>query len=283
MTAKTYRLFAGIPLQNNALYHQIRFGVGDPAALIIASENGGTNRHLIIRDIEMERARKRARVDTVASPADFTPVGGLSGDRETATAQSVAEFLRRAGAKTVTVDRTLPFYFAHEIREAGIALEYDADMGVLERRQKDENEIEHLQQAQRDTEQVVQWMCEIIGRATAAADGVLQHEGAPLTAERAFSMIDIELLRRGYGNPHGSIVAGGSEGGDCHTTGRGPLRVNEPVIVDIFPINKATKSVGDCTRVVVNGTPTDEWRKMHAAVVAAKAAAMSATRAGTTG
>ncbi|MGE3181184.1 MAG: M24 family metallopeptidase, partial [Phycisphaerae bacterium] len=55
------------------------------------------------------------------------------------------------------------------------------------------------------------------------------------------------------------------------------------VIVDIFPINKATKYVGDCTRVVVNGTPTDEWRKMHAAVVAAKAAAMSATRAGTTG
>ncbi len=43
---------------------------------------------LILRDIEMERARQSARVDRVACPADFTPPGGLSGDRETANAQA---------------------------------------------------------------------------------------------------------------------------------------------------------------------------------------------------
>lgn len=283
MPQKTYRLFAGIPNTNFALYHQIRFGVGDPAALIIANENGTTNRHLIIRDIEMERARQRAKVDSVACPADYEPAGGLSGDRETATAQSLAEYLKREGATSVTVDRTFPFYFTHEIRSADIELHYDPDLGVLDRRQKDEQEIEHLQQAQRDTEQVVQMICETIARATPAADGVLHHDDAPLTSERVFTMIDVALLERGYGNPHGAIVAGGSEGGDCHNAGRGPLRVNEPVIVDIFPHNKKTKYVGDCTRVVVNGTPTDEFKKMHAAVVAAKAAAIAATRAGTTG
>ena len=41
----------------------------------------------------MKRARQKARVDHVACPADFAPAGGLSGDRETATAQAAAELI----------------------------------------------------------------------------------------------------------------------------------------------------------------------------------------------
>ncbi len=133
---------AGIPASNKSLYHAVRFNVGDPAAVVdFMRPDGKHHRVFIVRDIEMERARRFARTDAVACPRDFEPSGGLSGDRETATAQSVAECVRIQGVKHVVSDRTLPLVFADHLRAAGVSVEYDAAMGVMSRRSKDEQEV----------------------------------------------------------------------------------------------------------------------------------------------
>ena len=44
--------------------------------------------------------------------------GGLSGDRETATAQAVAECLRRNHVRTVRSDRTLALSYVEAVRHA---------------------------------------------------------------------------------------------------------------------------------------------------------------------
>ncbi len=282
MTPHRTTIMAGIPAHNMALYHRIRFLVGDPAVLLDVPGHGGRNATLILRDIEMDRARAQARVDHVACPADFAPTSGLSGDRETATAQAAAEFLRRAGISAVTADRTLPLIYAHALREAGLEVECDLEMGVSARRAKDEAEIEHLREAQRITEGAMEMACGLIARATANRQGVLQHEGAPLTSERVRAAIDVWLLQRGYTTP-GSIVAGGPIGADCHNYGTGELRTGEPVIVDIFPQNRETLYNGDCTRTVVHGEISATLSKMRTAVAAAKAAGIAAVRTGITG
>ncbi len=273
-------VFAGIPAVNNALYHRLRFSVGDPAALVYFPKTG--QRLLILRDIEMTRARERACVDEVACPADYAPTSGLSGDRETATAQALAECLVRANARRVTADRTMPLIFADEIRLRGLELTCDRDLGVTERRQKDEQEIAWLQEAQATTEGAMEMACQLIGRAEARSDGALAHQGHPLTPDRVRAAIDVWLLERGYSGQTW-IVAGGPEGADCHDHGHTVLRTEQPVIVDIFPQNRATRYHGDCTRTVVHGDVPDAVRKMHAAVVAAKQAACEACRAGMTG
>jgi Xaa-Pro aminopeptidase len=230
----------------------------------------------------MDRARRHARVDQVHCPADFSPQGGLSGDRETATAQAAAECLRRAGVARVVADRTLPLIYADFLRQAGLAVECDLDLGVLDRRTKDPQELDWLREAQRITEEVMARTCEKIARAAARADGVLLDEGQPLTSERVRAFIDHWLLDRGYTNPP-SIVAGGPEGADCHNLGAGELRTGQPIIVDIFPRNRQTLYNGDCTRTVVHGAIPAELARMHAAVCQAKHAAQAATRAGATG
>ncbi|MCE2883197.1 MAG: Xaa-Pro peptidase family protein [Planctomycetaceae bacterium] len=278
----TATVMAGIPATNLSLYRAIRFRVGDPAALVLLPRAGGVERLLVIRDIEMERARRHARADRVQCPADFEPAGGLSGDRETATAQSVAECLRREGVTRVRADRSLPLIFAHFIMQAGIALECDVELGVLERRAKDAEELAHLREAQRATEGAMEFACGTVARAKAATDGSLVHEGEPLTAERLRAMIDIHLLRAGYENPD-SIVACGPQGADCHDHGHGALHTGQPVIVDIFPRSKSTLYNGDMTRTVVHGVPEPELVRMHAAVVDAKREAIAAIRAGVTG
>ena len=274
----TATLIAGIPAYNDTLYHRIRFSVGDPAACLDLPDG----RLLILRDIEMDRARQNARTDRVACPADFTPEGGLDGDRETATAQATAEALRQHGIQEVIADRTLGLLFVEQLRETGITLRLDPDLGVTDRRMKDPAELAMLDECQKVTESAVQMACERIAAATPNGDGVLLDDGKPLTSEQMQAAIDVFLLEQGFGGSD-SIVAGAKDGGDCHERGTGALRTEEPIIVDIFPRSASNRYNGDCTRTVVHGAIPDQVQRMHEAVVAAKAAAVRTLRTGVAG
>jgi len=277
------RLMAGIPAENSALFHRVRFNVGDPAAwLEIVDDQNRSTRWFILRDIEVDRARAAVKVDRVVAPAEFTPAGGLSGDRATATAQAVAECLRIHHVQSVTTDRTLPYIFAWHIQQQGISLEYSPEMGVLERRVKDAQELQWLQHAQQVTEETMLMACQTIARSRADSNGCLHHDGQPLTSERLRRMISIFLMERGFSNHHDSIVATTPHSADCHQRGSGPLKTGQAVIVDIFPQDLATRYWGDCTRTVVHGQPSPELLSMHRAVVAAKQAASQVLRAGAT-
>ena len=280
MNSKRTTVLAGIASNNATLFHRLRFTVSDAAVIIDFAD--GTSL-LIIRDIEMGRARQAGSADRVCCSADFVPEGGLSGDRDTALAQATAECLRRAGEKAITVDRSLPYLYAHFIQQAGIAIEYSADFGVKERRVKSSDEIEHLRHAQKITGEAMTFACRTIANARPDREGILHHDGAVLTSERVRAMITAFLIERNFSNAHGSIVATAPQVADCHHYGAGPLKVNLPVVVDIFPMDQITRYHGDMTRTVVCGEPSDELKKMHAAVCEAKAAGCAALKAGTTG
>ena len=283
MAQKIARIMAGVPALNAALYRRIRFLVGDPVALVeIETDAGTTVSTLILRDIEMDRARSKARVDQVACPKDFEPNSGLSGDRETATAQAAAECLSRNGIRSVVADRTLPLIFAEYIGRVGIEVRCDVDWGVIERRQKDEQELAYIERAQNITEQVMRRACEAVANAKAGPDGALSSAGEALTSERLRSMIDRWLIDQAFTNPE-SIVAGGPMAADCHEHGHGQLYTEQPIIIDIFPRDKSTLYNGDCTRTVVHGRISDAIQSMHSAVAAAKKAATEAVKPGVTG
>ncbi|MFT6182447.1 MAG: Xaa-Pro aminopeptidase [Akkermansiaceae bacterium] len=280
MSSKRTTVLAGIAATNASLFHRIQFIVSDSAIIIDFAD--GTSL-LIIRDIEMDRARQAGSADRVSCAADFEPHGGLSGDRDTALAQATAECLRRAGETSITVDRTLPYLYAHFILQAGIAIEYSENFGVKERRLKSPAEIEHLRHAQKVTGEAITFACRTIANATPDRAGILHHDGAILTSERVRAMITAFLIDRNFSNSHGSIVATAPHVADCHHYGTGPLRVNLPVVVDIFPMDNATRYNGDMTRTVVCGEPSDEVKKIHAAVCEARSAGCSELKPGTTG
>ena len=275
-------LLAGVPASNLTLYHQIRFSVGDAAAYFGNLPPEGKSL-LLIRDLELARAREQARADSVACPADYTPAGGLSGDRDVATAQAVVELLKQKGVKQVKTDRTLPFLFASHLLNAGIELTLDDELGVLSRRVKSADEIEALDYAQKITGQVMTKACRWIATAEVDGSGQLMQEGEVLTSERVRQQITRWLLDLGFGNPHDSIVVTLPHVADCHHKGTGPLKTGWPVIVDIFPLDPNSHYNGDCTRTVVHGTPTEEFVRMHTAVQAAKQAAIAVLKPGTTG
>lgn len=273
-------VMAGPPEEHASLFRRIQFAVHDSVVLIEFEES--SKRMLILRDIEMERASAHALVDEVCCPADFTPDGGLSGDRETATAQATAECLSRNGVTIVRGDRSLPLVYVEMIRRAGIEVEYDPDLGVLDRRQKTEEEVGFLREAQGVTEEAVELVCRTIARADADSNGQLIINGQSLTSEYLRLEVNRFFMDRGYsGRP--AIIACGPPAADCHYLGWGIIKTSSPVIVDIFPANLSTHYCGDCTRTVVHGDVPDEVIRMHAAVAAAKQHAISATKAGVSG
>ncbi len=274
---------AGIPLSNSALYHCVPFAVGDPVVFLEIAAEGETKKTIcIVRDVELDRALKAIKADSIVVPADFTPEGGLSADREIATAQAAAECLHQAGVNEVVADRSLPFSFAHVLKDAKIDVACDLQMGVRERRQKSAEEIEKLRHAQSITEDAIRFACEMIARADTNDEGVLIHQGSPLTSERVHVAVNIFLMERGFSGPK-FIIAGGPQGASCHHHGDGELRTGQPVIVDIFPTCQDSHYCGDCTRTVVHGDIPAEVKKMHQAVCRAKEAACDTIRPGVFG
>lgn len=273
-------LLAGSPVLNQTLYHRIQFLVGDSAAWIGNLDGGSL---LLVRDIEMGRAREVAHADRVGCAADYAPAAGLSGDRDTALAQAVAECIRRAGHSVVRTDQTLPYLFAHYLQAADIDIVFDPDLGVVDRRRKSAHELELIREAQLMTHEAMRMACGRVAQAIAAADGSLVQDGALLTSERLRREITAFLLERGYSTPMDSIAVTVPHVADCHHHGSGPLRTGLPVIVDIFPRNEHSRYWGDCTRTVVHGEASETCTRMHAAVVAAKLSGEAALKAGTTG
>ncbi len=280
MGSNTTTVLAGTAANNATLFHRVRFLAPDAAVIVDFADETSI---FIVRDIEMDRARKEVRADRICCAADFEPEGGLSGDRDTALAQATAECLRRAGEHSVTVGRTLPYLYAHFILQAGIGIEYSENLGFEERRIKRPGEIEHLRHAQKITGDAMTYACRLISKATPDRHGELHHDGAVLSSERVRSMITAFLIDRNFSNAHDSIVVTVPHVADCHHFGAGPLKVNLPVIIDIFPMDNATRYHGDMTRTVVCGEPSEELRRMHVAVCEAKAAGCVALKPGTTG
>ncbi len=280
--ADEVRIMAGRPDQNASLMRRIGLPLGDPAAWI-APPGGPTVG--IVRDLEQGRTVAAGRCGVVTHPAacplppgrDRQPV-----DRETAVAAALAGYLTEQSIGAVTADRTLPLVFAWELAAAGIAIDYDEEMGVTDRRAKKPDEIEALADVQRKTETVMRHILQTIATAAVDDQGQLIGPAGVLTSESLRREAAIEFLKLDCTMNHGAIIAGPPHAGDCHHAGTGPLFSGVPYIIDLFPRDQTSRYHGDCTRTVVHGDVTAEVAAMHAAVIAAKNAAVDGCRVGQT-
>ena len=276
-------VIAGVPNQNMALYHRIRFAAGDPAGVLLILEGDRVTRaSLVIRDIEVHRASEKAAVDEVFHPAQLVDAGSLSVDREVATAQALRALAERHDLVELRVDRSVPLVYADVLAGGRFAVHCELHRSAAARRQKSAEELESLRAAQAVTERAVARACETVADCSTTSDGRLISGGEVLTAERLQAMLDVWLLEEGYAGSD-SIVACGPRAADCHDRGSGPLVTGQTVVLDVFPRSKETRYYGDCTRTVVHGEVPERIAEMHAAVSAAKLAAIAVTRAGVTG
>jgi Xaa-Pro aminopeptidase len=257
---------------NSNLYYATRFLAPDPFIFLrIKGE-----RILIMSDLEVDRARATATVDTVLSYSEYEERLRRRGVTSPSAVDVVDEFLKERGVARLLVPESFGFEHARRLQERGYELSTKREPFFEERAVKTEEEVRAIEATQRAVELAVQRAIDLL-RAASVKDGLIVHEGRPVTSERIKKLINVTLMEQDCVAQH-TIIAGGVQACDPHNEGIGPLRANEPIVMDVFPRNSTTRYFADMSRTVVKGRATREMRRLYDTVLAAQEEAIASVR-----
>ena len=261
------------------LYYVTRFLAPDPM-FYFAGEGEPV---LAVSSMERSRAEKESRVQDVRSFDDlgYKDEYQRSGDTMSAIATAISNLIPDPIEEPIAVEPAFPALLADILRQRGMKIEPTPALLVNERRKKSDDEISSLADAQARAEQAVSEAISIIAEAEVSGDNLI-FRGVPLTSERLRGHLDVSFARDGY-VAESSIIASGPGSSDPHWIGSGLIKSHQPIILDIFPQNQATRYHGDVTRTVFKGEPPEELTVMYQAVLKAQGVALGMIRPGANG
>lgn len=181
--------------------------------------------------------------------------------------------------RKVTVAETFPLGLAKALRSRRIKVKLRPGPFFPDRAWKSSDEVNKISAALVMAEVGLAEGLHALRRSRPGKAGHLMLGQSPLTADRLRAIIDTSILEAG-GQPCHTIVAGGQQGGDPHRRGHGPLKANQPIVIDLVPRSLRTGYYADITRTVVRGRASDFVRRMYAAVADAQTEAIRLARAG---
>src|SRR3989338_5595910 len=176
----TARLIIADSEHSADLYYATRFLAPDP--FILVQMNG--RRTLLMSDLELDRARSQAKVEEVVSLSVLTEQAKRCGIAQPGLLDILDTFLKERGVTALEVPQTFSVAHADRLRERGYQLRAVADPFYPERVIKSEQEIAHLTQALRVTEQALERAIDLIHNAE-VRDGTLWLGGGGPTGRRA--------------------------------------------------------------------------------------------------
>ena len=259
------------------LYYATRFPAPDP--FIFLRVKG--EKILVMSDLEVDRARATATVDTVLSYTEYeTRFKQREGAHPTAI-DVVDLVLKERGVTQLLVPENFSFEHARRLQAKGYELSTKREPFFEERALKTGEEVAAIEAAQRAVESAVHRVIDLLGAAS-VRDGLIVHEGGPVTSERIKKLINVALMEQDCISQH-TIIAGGLQACDPHNEGSGPLRAGESIVMDIFPRNATTRYFADMSRTVLKGRAGPEKKRLFETVLAAQEEAIASVRDGADG
>ena len=254
------RLIIADSEKNANLYYATRFLAPDP--FIFAQVDG--RRMLVMSDLELDRAKSQARVDEVHSYTVLAAQAKRGGIAEPTMVDVIHELLKSHHVTELEVPSDFSVVYADALRKRGLAVQPKADPFFPERMVKSEEEVALLTESLRITEDALASATELI-RTSEVKNGTLWIGGKPLTAELLRKAMHLTMMERDCVAQH-TIIACGVQAVDPHNEGSGPLKANEPIVMDVFPQHARSRYFADITRTVVKGQASDKVRRMFDAV-----------------
>jgi Xaa-Pro aminopeptidase len=235
-------------------------GFHAPDAFAFVEARGRTA--ALLSDLEIDRGRAQARVDSVESYSELHAAVKRRMTSEPSPADVFAAFARRHGAARPLVPADFPAGLAASLAKRGVIVKPVEGHFWAEREFKGAAEIAALSAASRITEAGLARAFEILGASRIRRDRKLAWGNSVLTSERLRAELEAAMLFKGGFALNNSIVACGGQACDPHERGHGPLRANELIILDIFPRSAKTGFFGDMTRTVVRGKAGEAQRRL---------------------
>ena len=258
---RTARLIIADSEKNANRYYATRFLAPDP--FIFIQIDG--RRLIIMSDLELDRAKTQARVDEVLAYAKLSDDAKRGGVHAPSLLDVVTHVLASYAVKEIEVPADFGVAHADGLRKRGLTVQPKPDPFFPERMIKSDEEIAWLTESLRTTEDALASAIELISNSTVEPDRTLYLGGKPLTAELLRTAMHLTMMERGCLAQH-TIVACGVQAVNPHNEGSGPLRANEPIVIDVFPQHATSRYFADITRTVVKGQASDKVARMFDAV-----------------
>jgi len=256
---RTSLILAASEGDSNMLY-ATGFFVPDP--FIFFEHRGRT--HVVMSDLEIDRAKKEANVDSVLSLSDYWRRLKRQG-KATGTGDVLELIFKERGIHTLEVPSNFPVLFADDLRSRRFTVAVKKDPFFDEREKKSPMEVKKIQDSIRVAEIGLEAGIKVLKRARIGKDRYLYLNGRRLTSEAVKTIVNTSIMALGWVPSH-TIIAGGDQCCDPHNEGHGPLRAHTSIIFDIFPRSQKTGFFGDLSRTVVRGRATERLKEVYEAV-----------------
>jgi Xaa-Pro aminopeptidase len=254
-------------LRSPELRHEVPISIGDP--FLYVERNG--SRRVVIGALELPRVRELPGLE-VHTPDEFGADELMrSGRSRTEVAHELnARACEAFGVESAAVPAAFPLDVADNLRARGVELAADPELFERRRRVKNEHELAGIRRAQKAAEAGMEAARELLRR------------GTPLTVEEIKAAIEARF------NAHDCtadefIVSHGWQSAIGHHGGEGEIAEGEPVVIDLWPRDRASACYADMTRTFVAGEPSEELREWHRLCKEALDRALGEIRAGVTG
>jgi Xaa-Pro aminopeptidase len=169
-------------------------------------------------------------------------------------AETCLRAARTLGIEQASVPPDFPIFLADYFRAAGIELTIDEDEFVQRRRVKSAAELEGIRRAQKAAD-----------AAMGVARSLIHELRDGLTSEDVRAAMAAVCEEHGCELSDDAIVSHGPQSAIGHDSGSGAIGRGEPVVVDIWPRDKASRCYADMTRTFVagGGEPPAELAEYH--------------------
>ncbi|HEY1172978.1 MAG TPA: Xaa-Pro peptidase family protein [Verrucomicrobiae bacterium] len=261
----------------NMLY-AVRMFVPDP--FIYLRMNGRPV--IVLSDLEIDRARKQAKHCKAVSYASIAQRLLNANGKKPSSAHVIKALLKEKRRSKVFVPGNFPHGLARQLRQLKVKVKVSKGPVFPERELKNAQEVKCVSAAVMMAEVGLAEGIQALKSSKIGKGNTLFLRGAPLTAEKLRSIIDIAVIQAG-GIANHTIVSCGKLTCDPHERGYGPLKANQPIILDVFPKSQRTGYYGDISRTVVKGKASEALRKMYDTVVKGQDVAISKLKAGVRG
>jgi Xaa-Pro aminopeptidase len=269
-------IYASSEIDSN-IFYATNFLAPDPFIFIQIDDK----KTIILTDLEYERGKKESKVDEILSLTEIEDRLKNSGIKEPKPVDIIADVVNQKEVKSIVVPSNFGIELADSLRTRGFQLRYKSPPFFEERRIKRADEIEKISFVQKCTEIAMTSAISLI-QMSEIKDGLLYHEGKPLTAEFVRRLIIINLVENDC-IARNVIVACGDQGCEPHSIGSGQLEANQTIVIDISPRSMSSGYHADLTRTIVRGKASDEVKRMYETVISAQEKAFSLIRSGADG
>ena len=181
------------------------------------------NRHIVMSDLEIDRAKKQAHADRVLSFSLYQKKLRKLGKSPAAVIDILDLIFRERGIRSLIVPANFSALLLDQLRAKGYSVQIKRDPFWPQRETKNNREVKQITESLRVARLGLEAGIRMLKRTKTKRDGYLYLNGTRLTSEMLKTAVNTTIMAQGWLPSH-TIISSGNQCVDPHHEGSGPIK-----------------------------------------------------------